>query len=118
MAEQTRPKFVITLPEGGAGVAQYELILRQIADQQATETCTAADLGRLLGITRQGAILLVQCEFSVEADGGNYAIPLADVRTYIEGKTAQHEARIAHLQGSLAKLQKTPTHPSELPTAE
>ena len=52
------------------------------------------------------------------ADGGNYAIPLADVRAYIERKIAQHEARITHLQGSLAKLQETAPVPQELPTAE
>ncbi|MDA0242448.1 MAG: hypothetical protein OT477_03460 [Chloroflexi bacterium] len=92
--------------------------LAQLPDPDADETYTAADLGRLLGITRQGATLLVQREFSAEADGGNYAIPLADVRAYIERKIAQHEARIAHLQGSLAKLQETDPVPQDLPTAE
>ena len=99
--------------------SQLRRILRQLDDPDTEETYTAADLGRLLGITRQGATLLVQREFSAEADGGNYAIPLADVRAYIERKIAQHEARIAHLQGSLAKLQETaPIAPQELPTAE
>ena len=98
--------------------SQFRRILRQLADPDAEETYTAADLGRLLGITRQGATLLVQREFLAEADGGNYAIPLADVRAYIERKIAQHEARIAHLQGSLAKLQETDPVPQDLPTAE
>ncbi|MBK8431713.1 MAG: hypothetical protein IPL28_10675 [Chloroflexi bacterium] len=63
--------------------------LAQLADPYAEETYTAADLGRLLSITRQGATRLVQ-----------------------------REARIAHLQGSLAKLQETAPAPQELPTAE
>lgn len=89
-------------------VSRFQLIdvLDHLDEPDAAETYTAADLGRLLGMTRAGATLLVQREFGAEADGGNYAIPLEDVRRFIQGKIAQHEARIAHLQKSLAKLQE------------